>query len=121
MIISLDVLTQAVCCHCFQISYQLLAHDHPGCPGSPGQDRRARPLHRQLLVVQMATSSVGRYPRIIEATALSHIGLAEDADDPQITRAVRGYVQILSALASRMVEFDRAADAQQLIANVEAF
>ena len=63
----------------------------------------------------MATSSVGRYPRIIEAIALSHIGLAEDADDPQITRAVRGYVQILSALASRMVKFDLDADAQELV------
>ena len=74
-----------------------------------------------MLVVQMATSSVGRYPRIIEAIALSHIGLAEDADDPQITRAVRGYVQILSALASRMVKFDLDADAQELVDNVKAF
>ena len=114
-------MTQATCCCCFQISCQLLHQEHPGCLGSPGQDRRDRPVHRQLLVVQMSTSSVGRYPRIIECIAISHIGLAEDADDPQITRAVRGYVQILSALASRMVKFDLDADAQELVDNVQAF
>ena len=32
--------------------------------------------------------------------------------DGQIARAIRGYVQIISALASRMVEFDLDADAQ---------
>ena len=68
----------------------------------------------------MSTSSVGRYPRIIEGIAISHIGLAEDADDPQITRAVRCYVQILSALASRMLKFDLDADAQELVDNVQA-
>ena len=78
----------------------------------------------------MATSSGRRSPTILFSLALSHDGLISDQDqdddqmiviDEQIARTIRGYVDILSTLASRMVEFDRDADAQQLIANVEAF
>ena len=41
--------------------------------------------------------------------------------DGQTARAIRGYVDILSPLASRMVEFDLDADAEKLVEDVQAF
>ena len=78
----------------------------------------------------MATSSGRRSPTILFSLALCHDGLISDQDqdddkliviDEQIARTIRGYVDILSPLASRMVEFDLDADAQTLVEDVQAF